>query len=308
MHLSYTPLLCASIKNMLYKKYTVSAVFAILLISLLSCGGSRHSGKSKNFMPGTWQATPIVVDGDSKDWPSPYPNFDAKAEVAYATSNDKENLYITMETGDEMTQMKILKQGMIVSIDTSGGKDAEFHINFPLPNDSDPIDMPQSAHKTDPGSMQGKQLDVKLSKSAKDANQFSLDGFNACNGGYMVSQTTPCGVKVIARIDEYKELVWEAVVPFKAIYNKDVITPQDADKPISVCFVIKGFKNPASKNNDAGGNGISNNTGGTGANIGGRGGGGGRGKGAGTRPAENPLQHLYESTKTWKQFDLVYKQ
>jgi len=260
-------------------------------------------------MPGAWQSTPIIIDGDSKDWPSPYPNFDAKAEIAYATSNDKENLYITMETGDELTQMKILKQGMIVSIDTSGGKNADFHINFPLPNDNDPIDLPQSTHKQNPGSVQGKQLDVKLSKSAKDANQFSLEGFINCSGGYMVSQNIPCGIKVIARIDEYKELVWEAVVPLKTIYSESVLTEKYADKPISVCFTIKGFKNPAPKGADNG-NGISNTTGGNGANIGGSGRGGGRGGhgGGGARPAENPMQHLFESTKTWKHFAFVYKQ
>ena len=289
-------------------KYLRGIVPVFFLFSF-SCGSSKHSGKSKDAMPGTWQSTPIVIDGDSKDWPSPYPNFDAKAEIAYATSNDKENLYITMETGDEMTQMKILKQGMTVSIDTSGGKNADFHINFPLPNDSDPIDLPHGgAHKQDPGSLQGKQLDVKLSKSAKDANQYSLEGFINCSGGFMVSQNIPCGIKVIARVDEYKELVWEAVVPLKTIYNKAVITEKDAEKPISVCFAIKGFKNPAAKGADNG-NGISNNTGGTGANIGGGGHGGGRGGhgGGGARPAENPMQQLYESTKTWKHFALVYK-
>ena len=276
----------------------------LCLLLLVSCGGSRHSGKSKNYMTGTWQQQPIAVDGDSKDWPSPYPNFDAKARIAYATSNDRENLYITMETGDEMTQMKILKQGMTVSIDTSGGKDATFQINFPLPNDAEPIELPQDTRKNDAASLRTKQLDIRLSKSVREANQFSLDGFIGCNGGYMVSQTAPCGIKVIARIDEFRELVWEAVVPFKAIYGKSAITATDADKPISVCFAIKAFKNPAAKNNDNGGNGISNNTGGTGANISGRGRSGGTGA---TRQPENPMQHLYDNTKTWKQFGLAYK-
>src|ERR1700733_16221077 len=111
---------------MLYKYVPVTSVFLfsfVSILSILSCGSSHHSGKGKAVLPGTWQPEPIVIDGDSKDWPSPYPNYDAKAMVAYATSNDKENLYITMETGDELTQIKILKQGMIVSIDTSGNKD-----------------------------------------------------------------------------------------------------------------------------------------------------------------------------------------
>ena len=119
----------------------------------------------------------------------------------------------------------------------------------------------------------------------------------------MVSQTAPCGITVIARIDEYKELVWEAIVPFKAIYNKEIINETDADKPISVCFAIKGFKHPEVKGDNGGQNMSSSSMSGRGG--GGRG--GGQKGGGRSGPAENPLQHLYESTKTWKYFGIAYK-
>ena len=282
-------------------------LLALTTVVAISCSSSKHS-KSK-LMPGTWQSTPIVIDGDSKDWPSPYPNYDAKALVAYATSNDKENLYITMETGDEKTQMKILKQGMIVSIDTSGHKDGTFHINFPLQNDNDLIPAPkkeEAKHMPGGGVMRnGKGFEEKLKKSAMETNQFSLDGFINCNGGFLVSQSSPCGIKVYVSIDEYKELVWEAVVPFKAIYGKSKITAADKGKPISVCFAVKAFKNPGAKNENANG----------GMNDGMAGGGmhnsmqgrGGQGRGASRAPSENPNQPLYDNTKTWKQFVLAYQ-
>ncbi len=291
-------------------KYIAGIISIILLAFSLSCGSSRHSRKSKDMMPGTWQAAPISIDGDSKDWPSPYPNFDAKAKIAYATSNDKQNLYITMETGDEMTQTKILKQGMTVSIDTGGGKEATFHINFPLPNDNEDIDIPKGdgGRKQQNGESQfaGRQIRMKLVKMTKSANQFSLDGFsNSCNGGFMTSKGAPCGIMVSAGIDEYKELVWEAVVPFSAIYNKSTITAKDAEKPISVCFAIKGFKKPESKGSDNTSPGMGANSGGMNS-MGGRGSRAGRSGGKSSGP-ENPLQHLYESTKTWKHFSIVYK-
>src|SRR5262249_16965638 len=150
--------------------------------------------------------------GDSKDWPSPYPNYDAKAMVAYATSNDKENLYITMETGDDLTQIKILKQGMTVSIDTAGRKEQQYSIAFPLPNDEDLLQLlpPTDKGSKSAGSVQlGRQLQQKLAKTADGANQYSLEGFKNCSGGYMVSQVTECGIRVKLKIDEYKQLVWE---------------------------------------------------------------------------------------------------
>lgn len=294
---------------------SVITVFCfVFLLLFVSCGGARHTAKSSAALPGTWQSQPIVIDGDSKDWPSPYPNYDAKAKVAYATSNDRENLYITMETGDEMTQIKILKQGMTVSIDTGGHKSADFNINYPLQNDNEPLELSKKDFGPKKGGMddyENKQLEKKISKSAQDANQFSLDGFMHCNGGFMAKQTTPCGIAVRMRIDEYKELVWEAVIPFKAIYNKETISAADAGKPISVCFAVKAFKKADSKNsggdNNTGG-GMNNGMGGAGMNssMQGRGRGGGRGGNRGK--AEDPMQHLYENTKTWKFFGIAYQQ
>src|ERR1043165_9727738 len=103
---------------------------------LLSCSSAKHGRRNSDVVPGTWQTSPIVIDGDSKDWPSPYPNYDSKAMVAYATSNDRNNLYITMQTGDDLTQLNALRQRIIVSLDTGGGKTATFHINYPLLNDT----------------------------------------------------------------------------------------------------------------------------------------------------------------------------
>lgn len=256
-------------------------------------------------MPGTWQSQPVVIDGDNRDWPSPYPNYDSKARVAYATSNDWKNLYITMQTGDEMTQMKILKQGMVVSIDTAGKKEGQLNISYPLQNDNETVDITKGAFSNDAqSSFRGKQTEKKLDKLTKDANQYTTSGFYNCNGGFLVSQAAPCGIKVTIRMDEYKELVWEAVVPLKAIYNRDSITAADAGKPISVCFSVKGFKYPETKTSDNSNTGLNNSmsAGGMGNGtmpIGGR-----RGS---SNSTVNPMQQLYDNTKTWKQFGLAYQ-
>jgi hypothetical protein len=285
--------------------------FISLLLLTASCSMLHHAHKSPVAMAGTWQQQPIVIDGDSKDWPSPYPNYDAKARVAYATSNDMENLYITMETGDEMTQLKILKQGFIVSIDTGGRKMQEFKINFPLQSEVGLEDMPhpEQGVKKEGARYQDRQRQQRISGYAREANQLSLEGFANCTGGYTLKQTIPCGIKVSTRLDEYNELVWEAVVPFKAIYNKDKITAADFGRPISVCFAVKGFKRTEPKNNGGG----DNNSGGGGMNTGmgtagansSMHGGGGKGGGRGGQ-TESPLQHLYENTKTWKHFGIAY--
>ncbi len=288
----------------MYLRSIKSISIFLLLLGLGACKTLKHSGKIK-VMPGTWQATPINIDGDCTDWPSPYPNYDADAMVAYATSNDKENLYITMQTGDALTQIKILKQGMTVSIDTGGKKAPTFVISFPLQNDDDLSELFAQGQN---GSSQhlSRQFNQKVQKSAEGANQFSLEGFQGCNGGYMVSQSIPCGVLVKVRIDEYKQLVWEAKVPFRALYGTEHITPAYSGKPISVCYSVKGFKAPSTKSNDATPMNSGNNMGAAGMNATGR----LNSMPSGVTPAAanaNPMQRLYESTKTWKHFAIAWQ-
>lgn len=277
---------------------------------LLSCSASKRGGRSAA-VPGTWQGTPIAIDGDCADWPSPYPNYDAKAKVAYATSNDGENLYVTLQTGDPLTQIKIMKQGLTVSIDTSGHKDATFNINYPLQNEDD---LTELFSRTDQSATAGtshasRQFDQKLKRSAEGCNQFSLDGFGTCNGGYLVSQEVSCGVRVKLAIDEYKQLVWEAVIPLRILYPQGAATVVQGAKPISICYAVKGFKAPSAKGNQGAAMPMNNNM-----SRGGLGAGGGMNStpmgtspGGGGSNREGPMQHLYESTKTWKHFSLTGK-
>jgi len=274
----------------------------------VSCNSSKHAGK-KGGMPGTWQATPIVIDADSKDWPSPYPNYDSKALIGYATSNDKRYLYITMETGDENTEMKVLKEGVTVIIDTTGGKEQTLAIHYPLPDESEEPFEVDNNRKT-AYSIKGIKGDLsqKIKRTAADASQMTIEGRTLCSGGFAITQNNPCGIKVKIGVDEYKELIWEAAIPFSAIYGKDTLTKADAGRAISVCYAIKGFKKPKTNNSDNGSSGMGQG-GGQGMGGGGRmGGGGGRGNKTPQRNGTDPRELMYENTRTWKFFGLAYQQ
>ena len=287
----------------------LSIVVLSTCVAIAGCHSSKKASKTAEKLPGNWPVQPVVIDGDNKDWPSPYPNYDAKGMVAYATSNDRHYVYITVETGDEITQMKILKAGMTVSVDTSGKKDPQFNINYPLPNDNEMLDLPQPVKGQKGGMHMEKQLTHQVKRIMDQATQFTLEGFRGCNGGFLIAQNVPCGVKVKAGIDEFSELVWEAAIPVSALYGKDSLTVAEAGKPITVCVAIKGMKAPKKtgdeQNNNigTGGTGMTGMGGGRGGSGGGHGGGGR--SGGGRSAVENPLDHLYNSTKTWKQFGLA---
>lgn len=275
---------------------------------LTACKSSQKTATAaKN---GTWQEQPIVADGANNDWPSPYPYYDADAKIGYVVTNDKDNLYVTMETGDRMTIMKILRRGMTLWIDTSGKKSQNISINYPMENADAPMQMQKEKDQTQPmDKMDAEQMHKRMLETARD---LYLTGFKGCNGSFLVKQNNGCGINVRMGFDEYNTLVWEAVIPFKSFY-KDGLTPSDNHKPIGVCFSVKGIQRPKTEGGGNGGSmsngsvaGRQNMSGMSGGNM--RGGGGGmHGGGMHGGGVGGDREALYESSKTWYETGIVVK-
>jgi hypothetical protein len=311
---------------MAYTFRFTSLVGVVFLGSLLmvSCKGAKQA-KTKR-LPGVWQSTPIVADGDNRDWPSPYPQYDEKAMLGYAVSNDKTNLYITVETGDPAVQLKILKEGLTVWIDRNGEKNEETAINFPIPQrqgstrGKGSADRPGAMHlegggnASTPEQRQRMVLEDRVAAALAGADQYSLQGFRSCNLQYSISEHDSCGVQVKIALDANNELVWEAIVPLKAFYFKPELTRADKGRPIAVCFETTAFQRPDGERSDAGsrpggGMGVRPgfSVGGMGMGMGMRTGGAGRQGSRGSAMPNNIMEPLYKSTKTWKKFGLAFQ-
>ena len=272
-----------------------------------------------------WQAEPITIDGSNKDWPSPYPEYDDKAMLGYAVSNDKDNLYITVETGDPATQLKILREGLTVWIDKKGEKDEITGINYPIPTSTDNSKQegqrPSSAHAQQvSGTMDREQkrrmeLEDRVRKALPEANEYSLQGFKSCNLQFPIMEKDTCGIVVRLGIDADDEMVWEAVVPFKSFYFKSELTRADKGRALSICFETTAMKRPAGQSSGnhggggrAGGGGFSPGVGMGGMGMGMRmGGGGGRGGRTNTQNTPDIMEPAYKSTKTYKKFGLAFQ-
>ena len=312
------------------RSFSVITVALIAAIAVSSCGGSKKT--VKRVTPGAWQAQPITIDGYNNDWPSPYPEYDDKAMLGYSVSNDKDNIYITVETGDPATQLKILKEGLTVWIDRKGDKDELTAINYPipLPEERNANTAKHDANRPSNMKMQQGQsalantadkrrmdLEDRVRRMLPNANEYSLQGFKSCNLQFPILQRDSCGIIVGMALDSDNELVWEATIPFKAFYFKNEITRADRGKPISICFETTGEKRPAgqgSGGNHSGGGGSgmrpSMGMGMGGMGMGMRmGGGGGRGGNRGNtqNTADNLMDPLYKSTKTYKKFGLAFQ-
>jgi len=298
------------------KIFLPAVIILSLIITTISCKSSKHS-TVKRTKPGTWQVQPITVDGYNNDWPSPYPEYDDKAQLGYAVSNDKNNLYITVETGDPATQLKIIREGLTVWIDKKGEKNEQTAINFPIPNEtkeSGSTGQGGGAYGQSSAQQQKQRMDLedRVKRALAGANEYSLQGFKSCNLQFPLLENDSCGIVVRMAIDSDNELVWEAVVPFKTFYSKAELTRPDRGRAISVCFETTAMKRPAGQGNHSGGG---NGGGGMRPSIGmgGMGGMGMRMGGGGShgnrnnQNANDPMEAAYKSTKTWKQVGLAFQ-
>lgn len=274
-------------------------------------------------MVGTWQAQPLSIDGYDRDWPQPFPNYDDKALIGYAISNDKDNLYIAVETGDLATQLKILQNGFTVWIDKTGRNEKKTAIHFPLPQqnrynnrldrDNNSGDQPKR-DETNSEDRRRMALIDRVNRAFDSAIQYSLQGFKGCNSQFLMSETDTCGIFVKVGIDSTNELVWEAKIPFSSFYNKQHIDKRDLGKTMGICVTTNGVKRPDGVNSNRNNH---SNVGGFRPSIGfgGMGGmgvgmsmGSGRGMhGSSRSPQTNSIMEpLYKNTETSKKFSLAY--
>lgn len=280
------------------KRLLIIPVAAAFLLP--SCSSSKKSASNKNI----FADTAIVVDGDNKDWPTPYPFYDEKAGIGYDISNDKDNLYITLKTADEKVQVKMLRGGVNVWIDVKGEKNLVTAINYPLEHNN-------SASRAAASMKQSAQQ--RKMEAIENASDYTLSGFKKCNGNNLsINQANSCGIQVKIGVNDFNELVWEAAIPFTALYGRKM-TVVDTHKPISICFDLKGLKQVAGGTNGSGhGGGMGGGM--RGGGMGGGGGmrGGGGRMGGGNRGSNNPQaaterQKLFEPTKTWVKTTLAFK-
>jgi hypothetical protein len=304
------------------QKILLNIAVILTIVIPVSCSSSKHSKVKR--LPGKWQAQPIRVDGSNKDWPSPYPEYDDKAMLGYAVSNDKENLYITVETGDPATQLKIIREGLTVWIDKTANKEEITAINFPIPQPASRESKGEGERPAGGHIQQGQaggsspdrqriQLEERVSKALQGANEYSLQGFKNCNLQYPIMEKDSCGIVVRMALDADNELVWEAVIPFKTFYYKSQVTRADKGKPISICFETTGIKRPAGQGNGSRGGGMRPGVGfgmGGGMGMGMHMGGGGMHSGNRNNQNNNNsiMESLYKSTKTYKITGIAYQE
>src|SRR5215475_5789199 len=87
---------------------------------------------------GHYQDSPVTADGSPVDWRLPLRFSNAGFTMQYNVTNDAQNLYVCVSSGDVATQLRMLRSGMTLYFDPKGEKNKDISIHFPIQKRPDP--------------------------------------------------------------------------------------------------------------------------------------------------------------------------
>jgi hypothetical protein len=84
-----------------------------------------------------WPSSQTVVDGVNTEW-SRVTTISKDVRLSIGVRNDDQHLFIALITSDSATSLRLLNEGLIVWIDSSGGTKKRFGIKYPIGREPGP--------------------------------------------------------------------------------------------------------------------------------------------------------------------------
>lgn len=244
----------------------------------------------------------IIVDGNLKEWGDSLRYYNQDKQLNYALANDQDNLYMAIRINDRSEQIRVLRAGLTLGIDTRGKKKETFTMTFPV-GDQSSQGMAEKAMDLQGGNNDVKQEDrddlvkAKLTK----LREIKVTGFKDIESETMTTSNT-YGFKVAIDYDKDGNLVYEAAIPLKFFHAGDLSKNEWAFN-----FKINGITRPGQDKDNGNHEGMTRGGGG-GFGGGGRGGRMGGGRGGRMGGGNNtPVDHseLSKSLDFWEKYYLA---
>lgn len=252
---------------------TVSCVAGTVVVALVA--GVFAAKRAQ--IDSHWRDRDVVIDGDNSEWAGPLRPLDENHPIVTAAMNDGQFLYVVLSASDATVGRQILRQGLIVWFDPSGGDKKHFGVKFPVgllpeqaagrgrggfrraPGGERPPDDPGSADPAKPD-------------QPEPTNRLEVYGPQKDDVHSFVTDMAPGIAVKIGQVEGY--LVYELKVPLA----------RSADTPYAIeaksgALIGFGLETPKIERPAREGGGRMGGFGGGGGGMGGRGGRGGGGGG-----------------------------
>lgn len=214
-------------------------IILFVISGLFSIYSNVHAQESIS----KWQNQPIIIDGSLSDWGSIPRFFDSESNVQYEFRNDAQNLYLTLRTSDQATQIQLQQAGFSVHLKLKSKPPTKFGITFTVPKRKGmpPLDR-------NPKEKQDKLVDKFSSKpEVAVIDSATLDGFLLSEGTVTSENKDPksiCFAKSKASRDQF---VVEFQIPLKEMYGNDFSLNTIINIPIQFQVIINELSETANK-------------------------------------------------------------
>ncbi len=218
-------------------------ILSTIIFVLISCSSAKkvviESNSSHIFnVSQSSQNNKIIVDGNLNEWNTNLLYKDNHSTLSTIIVADSSNLYIALLATADWLQLKILKMGMQIYLDTSNNENMQHYIAFPTMQQNDGDDeILKAINKIEKQRLINSAI-IMQSKGL----QITADG--------MHMKYNENGLKAALGTDVTGNLVYEASIPLKEIYGNNFFQIIQKKPSLSIGFVINAFpKEDFSHNN-----------------------------------------------------------
>jgi len=210
--------------------------------------------------------------------------------ILYSIGNDSSSLYVKLMVADSKTQMKILKNGLKLWLDTTGHQKEKLGLIYPLASKENRYGQENKRQSQGDqfGGMQNKASQIAM-KQKMILNMIEMDiiGFDGPEA-VRVPALTGTGLGASILLDSNGVLHYTAIIPFSLMHYNPANHTGKKSKPLTVGLET-GKPEPQGSHSAGGGGGGSGGGGGMrGGGMGGGGGGGGGRHGGGGGGSQTP--------------------
>ncbi len=223
-------------------------------LSLLSIGIAAAA--QSDIATASWKSQPPVIDGNLNEWNLPLRFYDADTQLFFDIANDSSTLYLCFESKDEMSQMKLMRAGMKITLSTKGKEKHEASILYPV----------AAAKGAAPGGAQEKKEDEGTNAmdeaTPHDRSSFrarfirshsvmTVEGFTTLQGQVPLADST--GLTAALNWDSASNLGYEIAIPkkefFGASYTDKDITAADINLSVTISALPRSASGSDDKSN-----------------------------------------------------------
>lgn len=209
------------------KSLVITTLFCV--ISFVACKVETYTG--------SWAEKSVIAESNEDAFfKNPLRFYNEETHLQYTILNDKRNVYIFIKATEQLAQLKIIKSGIMIKLDTNGKTKYQSSMLYPIQ------DKKNKASIAPP-----KDWETFVSRFTYDHAYMTLKGFKTITEEeYPIENDKNITVKI--SWDSIGVLRYKATIPF-ALFYKDSLTVNDSTKNIGISILLKQLTQPTDPKN-----------------------------------------------------------